>query len=363
MGDKTKIEWTDASWTPIRAKNLTTGAVGWHCEHVSEGCRRCYADSMNARLGTKLAFKPGHRADLQIFVDQQMLTQPLRWKRPRKIFVCSMTDLFASFVPADFVDQLFAVMALCPQHTFQILTKRPDRMREYMTMPSRTLAVHMAAFPMHQEAFEKGQTDFGAISYREDAWFVQWPLPNVWLGTSVEDQANADARIPHLLASPAKIRFLSCEPLLGPIDLKGWIYAGFDGDRRLARPAASIGWVICGGESGRQARPLHPDWIRSLRDQCAAADAPFHFKQWGEWWETDSDARDDDGGHVQVETGSDLAEAMFDRKTDCLISIDGQVFRDPDVIPIDTPCRQMTRIGKAAAGRQLDGVEHDGFPT
>jgi protein gp37 len=132
MGDKTKIEWTDASWTPIRAATID-GKVGWHCEHASEGCRFCYAESINLRLGTGLPFKPGHAKDLKIYLDERMLTQPLRWKGPRKIFVCSMTDLFASFVPDAFIDRMFAAMALAPHHTFQILTKRPDRMLRYMS--------------------------------------------------------------------------------------------------------------------------------------------------------------------------------------------------------------------------------------
>src|ERR1700749_4070382 len=131
MGDKTKIEWTDATWNPIRARNKSNGKMGWFCIHKSAGCAGCYAESMNTRLGTGIDFKPGHLKDVEIFVDEKMLTMPLRWKRPRMIFVCSMTDLFADFVPDEFVDQMFAVMALAPQHTFQVLTKRARRQRDY----------------------------------------------------------------------------------------------------------------------------------------------------------------------------------------------------------------------------------------
>src|SRR5258708_16196189 len=126
MADRSAIEWTDATWTPIRAR---TDNVGWHCEHVSEGCRNCYAEGINRRLGTGLSFKPALKPAL--FLDEKMLLAPLKWKKPRTIFVCSMTDLFADFVRDEWIDRMFAVMALCPQHRFQVLTKRAQRMREY----------------------------------------------------------------------------------------------------------------------------------------------------------------------------------------------------------------------------------------
>ena len=169
MGENSKIEWTDSTWNPIRARNLATGKVGWHCEHMSEACRFCYAEGINRRLGTGLDFKPGHRADIEIFLDEQMLLAPLRWKKPRRIFVNSMTDTFAEFVKDEWLDRMFAVMVLCPQHTFQVLTKRPERMRSYV--------IHLAV--------------------------GGWPLKNIWLGVSAEDQATADERIPLLLQTPA----------------------------------------------------------------------------------------------------------------------------------------------------------------
>ena len=136
MGDNTKIEWTDATWNPLRARHKVTKKNGWHCEKVSSGCDICYSDKFNRRLGTGLPFKPGHRKDIEIFLDEKMLLQPLKWKRPRRIFVCSMTDLFGDFHSDGWIDKMFAVMARCPQHTFQILTKRSKRMRDYITARS-----------------------------------------------------------------------------------------------------------------------------------------------------------------------------------------------------------------------------------
>lgn len=165
MGDKTAIEWTDATWNPIRARNLKTGRVGWFCIHMSEGCANCYAEDWNMRLGTGLPYKPGHLKDIEIFLDEKTLEQPLRWRAPRKIFPCPMTDMFADFVKDEWIRRMVMVMADARQHTFQPLTKRPGRA--------------MAAFS-------------------------QLPAPlNVWLGVSVEDQATADERIPVLLATRA----------------------------------------------------------------------------------------------------------------------------------------------------------------
>ncbi|HYI27586.1 MAG TPA: phage Gp37/Gp68 family protein [Bradyrhizobium sp.] len=316
MSDRTSIEWADATWNPIRARYLeiqNDGSgkerIGWHCSHVSEGCRHCYAERLNTRLGTGRDYKPGvlFRDDrvmyangkVKLYLDEKMLTQPLRWKRPRAIFVGSMTDLFADFVPDEWIDQIFAVMALAPQHRFMVLTKRPERMREYLL----------------------------------ETW---QPLPNVWLGTSVEDQATADARIPKLLATPAAKRFLSAEPLLGPVDLR-YLQPldppveidAVNGTHGVLRPhggrSPALDWVIAGGESGPKARPMHPDWARALRDQCAAAGVPFLFKQWGEW--------------VSV---SELAGP-------------GRHFKFPDGATV-------RRTGKKLAGRTLDHAMHDAQP-
>jgi protein gp37 len=281
MGAKSNIEWTDASWTPIRARNLQTGKVGWHCEHATTGCEFCYAEGLNKRLGTGLPFKPGHRKDIEIFLDEDMLTRPLRWKKPRMIFVCSMTDLFADFVKDEWIDQIFAAMALSSRHTFQVLTKRPERMLDYVggwfERMSRSQAVfnHPAGARLIPQLFD--WSCLPAI------------LPNAWLGVSCERQQEADERIPLLLQTPAAIRFVSAEPLLGPIDLTAiqyerdhWldVIESRQWPERFAL-GRGLDWVIAGGESGPKARPMHPQWARDLRDQCNAAGVPFFFKQWG----------------------------------------------------------------------------------
>lgn len=327
MGSSSKIEWTQATWTPIRARRLDPSGkelVGWHCEHVSEGCRNCYAESMNKRLGTGLEFKPGNHDEVDLFLDEKMLRAPLSWRKPRMIFVCSMTDLFADFVSDEWIDRMFAVMALCPQHTFQLLSKRPARMLEW----SRINSTGGHIFHVAQ------QID----TQKHGARSGKWPLPNVWLGTSCEDQATADARIPDLLATPAAVRFVSCEPLLAPIDLiMGRANRQPDGKGYFSR----LDWVICGGESGHGARPMYPAWARSLRDQCAAAMVPFFFKQFGNWTETYSPGGDG-ATHWVDETGK-------------LSQIENASDWPNGAVPI-------RNVGKKRAGRLLDGVEHDGFP-
>jgi protein gp37 len=269
MSDRSAIEWTDATWNPLRAQYGERS--GHYCEHVSPGCERCYAEVFNKRLGTGLPFKPGHRKDIELFLDEKTLLAPLRWKKPRMIFVCSMTDLFGDWVTDEWIDDIFAVMGECDhRHTFQVLTKRPERMQRYMT--------------------ERAHRAWNRKRLATEAF----PPRNVWLGTSAEDQQRADERIPPLLATPAAVRFVSLEPLLGQIDLVsgGEIteIGNIDWLRGHRGPEPSIpglDWVIVGGESGRGARPMHPAWARSLRVQCAAADCRFFFKQFGAWarWE------------------------------------------------------------------------------
>lgn len=283
MADRSAIEWTDASLNPIRARHTEVGKIGWHCEHVSEGCRNCYAEKINHRLGTGVAYKPGEirqlheieKEGVEIFLDEKILTQPLKWRKPRKIFWGSMTDIAGRWVTDGMLDRMFAVMALTPQHTHQVLTKRPERLRQYLSISRPWGGAILTA------ACNLLGRDPGPFSL---------PLPNVWLGTSCEDQATADERIPHLLRTPAAVRFVSCEPLLGPIDLTrlrgegtwrdalgGRLHTGpgiLTGEPRL-------GWVIIGGESGRGARPHNISWDRSLIDQCKAAGVPCFEKQLG----------------------------------------------------------------------------------
>ena len=248
---KTAIEWTDATWNPV------TG-----CSKVSEGCRNCYAAALAPRLAamgqdgyTDLPWTKKN-APKNVKLHNIRLAQPLRWAKPRRIFVNSMSDLFHELVPFQFVDKVFAVMALAPRHTFQILTKRPERMAEYFE-PFSTRAQKIEAALMEiRSSLPTAKPD--------EAQPLNWPLPNAWLGTSVEDE-RVRGRVDHLRRVPATVRFLSCEPLIGPLDLD------LDG----------IHWVIVGGESGRRHRTIEVQWVRDIRDQTEAAGAAFFFKQWG----------------------------------------------------------------------------------
>ena len=247
MGSKTGITWTDSTWNPIRARNGRTGKIGWHCEKVSAGCANCYAERMNLRLGTKRHFVADGREGL--FLDDKMLTQPLRWKRPRMIFPGSMTDLFGEFVTDETLDRVWEVMARADRHIFQVLTKRPERMYDYLKN--------------------------------------KHPLPNVWVGVTVEDQDAVNFRVHWLLKTPAMKRWLSVEPLLGPVRLKLCSLCG-NVTHHTCRDGLtpSIDWVVVGGESGPRARPMDPQWVRDIRDHVTAHEVPFLFKQWGNWSKT-----------------------------------------------------------------------------
>lgn len=272
MSDNTSIEWTEATWNPIRARRKDgqpNKGGGWHCERVSPGCQHCYAERLNEkRFGTGLPYNRKSRDLVDIYLDEKALTQPLHWRRrPRKIFVCSMTDLFGEWVPDEVIDLVFTVMALSPQHTFQVLTKRPERMREYLTNADRLYVL--------RSSIEEWLT--------EDDCRLRWPLRNVQCGVSVEDQERADKRIPELLGTPAAVRFLSCEPLLGPIKISGVCSCGTNyqtgplihGDRHHHE----LHWVIVGGESGPGARPCDEDWIRGIVQQCQSVRVPVFVKQ------------------------------------------------------------------------------------
>jgi protein gp37 len=259
MADKSAIEWTDATWNP------TTG-----CDRVSPGCAHCYALDLAARL--KRMGAPAYQADgdprtsgpgFALTLHRDRLEIPLRWTRPRRIFVNSMSDLFHPNVPDDFLDDVMVIMAAAPRHTFQVLTKRPDRMRMYLVEPGRRERIEHAAYHL---APRLATPDWRRIEDLQHG--ISWPIPNVWLGTSVEN-ARWRTRIDELRQTPAAIRFLSCEPLLGPLNDDGRL--DLDG----------IGWLIAGGESGPEHRPVDPDWIRQLRDESIRQGVPFLFKQWG----------------------------------------------------------------------------------
>lgn len=243
---ETSIEWTDAVWNPV------TG-----CTKVSEGCRHCYAETIAGRFWGARQF-----ADVQCHDGR--LEQPLRWRKPRRVFVNSMSDLFHPDVPTEFIARVFEVMARCPQHVFQVLTKRPERMCRLLPL----------------------------IRY-----YHSTRLDHIWLGVSVEDQATADARIPLLLQTPATVRFVSCEPLLGPIRFKQQNPDGFwppnapqpdvawlrhkDWPDDFQYWTTGLQWVIVGGESGAKARRCNVTWIRSIVQQCQAAGTPCFVKQLG----------------------------------------------------------------------------------
>lgn len=263
MSDNSKIEWTEATWNPV------TG-----CTKVSPGCDHCYAETFAERWrGT-----PGHHFEngFDVTLRPERIEQPLHWKRPRRVFVNSMSDLFHESVPDDYIIRVFDVMQNARQHTFQVLTKRHARMRSFVT---RYLSGEFATEPLDTSPL---------------AATVERPPRNIWLGVSVEDQKWADIRVPALIATPAAVRFLSCEPLLGPVDLMEWLPTGEGGfckehwswmcggdinggECRKKR----LSWVIAGGESGPGARPCDIDWLWSLLGQCRATRVPIFCKQFG----------------------------------------------------------------------------------
>jgi protein gp37 len=327
MGLTTGIEWTDATWTPIRGRvkdnaaeiaeqkgyssliqiaEKMAGHYGPHCEHVTDGCGNCYAESGNARCrtynGTGLPFDRRSRELLDIIVDEKQLLNPLHWKRPRMIFVCSQTDLFGEWVTNGQIMTVFRTMGLCTRHTFQVLTKRPERARELLS-ERRWRFTGDAYLPLIPGEHRDVDLAF---------------LPNVWIGASPHNQATARRMMPELLATPAAMRFASYEPALGALDLTPWLTG-----------APRLDWVIAGGESGPNARPSHPQWFRDVRDQCLKAQVPFFFKQWGEY----GPQSDDKHAHVNVRSG----------------------------VAMDQPA-PMFKVGRKKAGRHLEGVSWSQFP-
>ncbi len=260
---KTSIQWTDRSVNPIRARHKVTGKVGWHCMKISKGCSNCYAEAINKRFGTKLPYTLRSLDEVELFFDPKQMDAVIRHRKPEKWFVCDQTDLFGEFVPFEYIDQVFAYMAMAKDQTFQVLTKRPERAFNYM-----------------QHAFETRPCIICIEFFREGARVetshthsFSWPLPNVWIGTSVENQEQADKRISSLVQIPAAVQFLSVEPLLGSVLLPPWfLHQDSETPRR---------WVIIGGESGSRARACDISWIRSIRDQCRAAGVAAFVKQLG----------------------------------------------------------------------------------
>ncbi len=279
MSEQSSIEWTDSSWNPV------TG-----CSKVSPGCAHCYAETLTRRFRPDSKPWTPDNAGVNVVPHPERLDAPLRWTRPRRVFVNSMSDIFHEQVPFEFIDRVFAVMALSgsrrqrcaagtrcrhddeshgcwthgegreePVHQFQILTKRPQRMLTYLTGQYRRARI--------EEALNDPEWSVRYDDVEEIAYAAGWPLRNVWLGVSVENQHWANERIPLLLRTPAAVRFLSCEPLLGPLDLGGML--------------AGIDWVIVGGESGPRHRPMDLAWLTSLVESSRAAKVPVFVKQDG----------------------------------------------------------------------------------
>jgi len=324
MAANSQIEWTDATWNPIAG-----------CSIVSPGCHNCYAMRTAARLeamgqakysGTTKKTNGKVLWTGKVNLNAEALSIPLQWRKPKRVFVNSMSDLFHDDVPDWFIDRVFGVMAVCPQHTFQVLTKRAERMARYF-QGERKYAGEPVDLKFAIAVCAGNMVEDGDIA--ADAVHTgPWPLPNVWLGVSVEDRKRID-RIDHLRHTLAAVRFLSIEPLLedlGEIDLTG------------------ISWVIVGGESGHGARPMHPDWARSLRDQCEAASVPFFFKQWGEWAPGDQDDSQRRGVSA-IHAANQRDRVWF-----------------PPLESNDERC-PIFRVGKKAAGRLLDGRTWDEFPA
>ena len=293
--ENSKIEWTQHTFSPWRG-----------CTKVSPGCQHCYAETMSHRNPSVLGeWGPSGK---RVVAAESYWRKPLAWDRKAKkagerhrVFCASLADVFEDREELEVPrERLFDLIYDTPNLDWLLLTKRAENLERMLPW-----------------------TSAHAGEYRDRFW------PNVWLGTSVEDQQRADERIPNLLQIPAAVRFLSMEPLLGPVDLSRLTYRGErlnPLDTANDQSAPHIDWIICGGESGPNARPIHPAWARSIRDQCQAAGVPFFFKQWGEWVEWD---------------GSQSPSPSW---------------RMPDTPP-------MVRVGKKAAGRLLDGRTWDEFPT
>ncbi|MBA1141715.1 phage Gp37/Gp68 family protein [Mesorhizobium neociceri] len=307
MADGTKIEWTDATWNPI------TG-----CQVKSPGCKFCYAMKL---AGTRLKHHPSRKGLTvdskngpvwtgEVRLNEAWLTQPLHWTKPRMIFVCAHADLFYEAVPDEWIDRVFAVMTQAPQHVFQLLTKRPDRMLDYLQRVENE--PHHETVRRFAKALPRPLTSIKAMTL---------PSPNIWLGTSVEDQAHADERRNSMrqLSGAGWKTWASYEPTLGVIHWGGWEF---------------LDWIVSGGESdndGRSARPSCSNWHRVTRDFCAINDIAYLFKQWGAF---------------RPCTPTELNNA-------CGATLVGNVYTG----------EYMLRVGKKQAGRCLDGVEHNAMPA
>jgi protein gp37 len=348
----TGIGWTDETWNWL---------VG--CRPKSEGCGECYAGKL---ASTRLRHLPLYDgvAENGVFtgvvrVDWDKLYEPLSVRQPKMWFINSMSDLFESLVPIDALAEAFAVMALSPHHRFQGLTKSHGVMRSRMTDPEFRADVDARARRLIKED-PRAARNAGVLQNGQ----VPWPAPNVWLGVSVENQHWADVRIPALLETPAAVRFLSCEPLLGPLDVTEWLHESVcpirTEDVCTCDPAeceVRVDWGIVGGQSGGM-QPMHPDWARSLRGQFVRAGVAFWFKQWGTWVPFEPDAQEP----FLIGQNSELVDAhLLPEELSEQQPVKGWWWPGPDTENggIDVIYR---RLSKKAAGNQLDGVTWEQFP-
>jgi protein gp37 len=352
MAETSSIEWTDATWNPI------TG-----CSVLTSGCARCYAMTLAggrmqnhpSRRGLTVMTSAGPVWTGEVRFNEPWLCEPLGWGKPRRIFVCAHGDLFHENVPDAWIDRVFAVMALRPDHSFQVLTKRAARMRAYITdpdTPRRIFAALAGVAPASADTAWRHWVTGMRLQMAAER-IAAWPLANVWLGVSAEDQETANFRVAELLKTPAAVRYVSAEPLLGGIDftrIATLVYKGCELVDALAgvgkdflgvetvRGLPRIDQVIVGGESGPRARPSpHPAWVLAIRDACVGAGVAFFFKQWGDWKPCEAD----DG------------EWPIDANTCGRLQLDGRL--GPDGWP-------MQRVGKKFAGRQLAGLEWNEQP-
>lgn len=348
MGDKTGIQWTDATWNPIRG-----------CSRVSEGCRHCYAETMAARfcdkgmpyygLAKRTASGPRWTGEVRIIPEH--LTDPLRWRKSRRIFTNSMSDLFHEGLTNEEIAAIFGIMAACPHHQFQVLTKRAKRMAEWFEWLRLDSAGSDQAWDVRPlTCWRHAKTVLPAIEHSvwdkelyEVAHKIKWPLPNVWLGVSVENQEAADERIPYLLKVPAAIRFLSCEPLIDRVSLMEWLFDPTGNFRthkgrrqfeNVAKDGHGLHWVIAGCESGADARPCEPGWLRTLRDECRGAGVKYFLKQ---------ATAAQEGGHRLYPSG----QAARSEVVDVVKAGDGSKMKPGGVIGLP----------------YLDNVQHADFPA
>jgi protein gp37 len=368
MGKTTEISWTDSTWSPIRARvkmdapsiakvkgysslveiaMKMRGRVGQHCEHVSPGCKHCYAETNNHRClpanGTGLPYDRRSRDLVEAFVDEKVLMQPLKWRpikeqtaaeevvgsyhlRPRRIFVENQSDLFGEWISDAMRDRVCAV-GILSGHILQFLTKRAENMRRYFSNP------------------ETGNRIQDQVAELTEDYAFAWPYPNFWLGVSVENQTAADARIPILISTPAAVRFISAEPLLEAVSVAGYFRPMFPGDAPQWKRGSGLDWVICGGESGSKARPMSSSWADDVRQQCETAGAAFFHKQNGEFV---------DAGHEEF---GQLPTAKY-------VYINSAGIPWGDNVPLDenSDVLTMKRVGRNRAGDTLFGKQYHQFP-